>query len=99
MKIQYPIAALVALALVAPAAAEEPCYTTSPALVTVPETPLAPAYYLANDLCQPVVGDGSCLFSIWPYWETNGIPGLQRGDEVRNDVENCVDGTQSDTFY
>ena len=44
-----------------------------------------------NDLCQP-----DCLFSIWLYQESNGIPGLQRGDEV---VDNTCHGMiEADTW-
>jgi hypothetical protein len=41
--------------------------------------------YVVNDLCQtdPV---NPCVFSVWVYQETNGHPGLQRGDEVCQDV-------------
>lgn len=36
--------------------------------------------YVDSDPCQPVVGTGTCTFSIWAYMETNGIDGLQRHD-------------------
>ena len=48
-------------------------------------------YYIDNDLCQP-----ECLFSIWIYNESNGIPGLQRGDEVVDDT--CHGMIESDTL-
>ncbi len=48
-------------------------------------------FYVDNDLCQP-----QCIFSIWSYEETNGIPGLQRGDEVRDDT--CHWMIESDTL-
>lgn len=44
-------------------------------------------------------GDGSadgCLFSIWLYYESNGIPGLQRGDWVVDD--SCHGMIESDSF-
>jgi hypothetical protein len=37
-----------------------------------------------------------CLFSIWVYEETNGIPGAQRGDEVVDDT--CHGMIASDTI-
>lgn len=37
-------------------------------------------YYVDEDCCDP------CLSSIWVYDESNGIPGLQRGDEVHDDT-------------
>jgi hypothetical protein len=49
--------------------------------------------YVDNDFCQL---DG-CSFSLWVYQETNGVAGLQRGDEVENDVDTCTDGTVADT--
>ena len=48
--------------------------------------------YVDNDFCQL---DG-CAFSLWIYQETNQIDGLQRGDEVENDVSNCT-GIAADT--
>lgn len=44
-------------------------------------------------------GGDSCLFSIWTYEESNGIEGLQRGDEVHDDT--CGGTIESDTlaFY
>jgi hypothetical protein len=47
---------------------------------SIPEA-AAGGFYVDNDLCQPV-----CLFSIWIYQESNGIEGLQRGDEVVDDT-------------
>lgn len=37
-----------------------------------------------------------CLFSVWTYTESNDIPGLQRGDEVKDDT--CRGMIQSDTL-
>lgn len=37
-------------------------------------------YYVVSDPCQPLVGDGTCLFSVWMFEEGNGQPGLQRDD-------------------
>lgn len=44
-----------------------------------------PRYYVDNDLC---IGD-ACPISVWIYEESNGRPGLQRGDEVVNDLQGC----------
>lgn len=44
-------------------------------------------FYVINDICQPVVGSGECLFSLWVYEETNGQPGLQRDDEFGEHCE------------
>lgn len=63
--------------------------------------------YVVNDLCQDDEGDegdpndpyddtGACLFSIWTYQESNGLEGLQRGDEQRDDT--CHWMIESDTF-
>ena len=92
MRTLFVLAAIAAIAI--PAHAADPCYTTSPALLTVPDTTgaLGGDIYIDNDLCQ-----FDCTFSIWIYQETNGIPGQQRQDEVRNDVANCDDGTTGDT--
>ncbi len=38
-------------------------------------------WYHVWDHCQP-----DCIYSYWAYEETNGIPGLQRGDEVVDDT-------------
>lgn len=63
--------------------------------------------YVVSDLCQdderdagdpndPYDDRGPCLFAIWLYYETNGIDGLQRGDELRDDT--CHWMIESDTF-
>lgn len=88
---------LAAFALLVPANAEGDCWTTSEAAVTVPGQGLAGDLYLVNDACQPVIGDGSCTFSIWLYQESNGIAGLQRGDEVHTDVAGCPEEIVADT--
>jgi hypothetical protein len=64
------------------------CTTTEPTLTL--ETH-AGTYYVQNDLCQP-----GCLFSVWVYEESNGEPGLQRGDALCNDDGTCCD---SDTIW
>lgn len=54
----------------------------------------AGTFYVVDDPCQPVVGDGTCLFSIWIYEETNHEPGLQR---ECNAFEPCSPDCPSDT--
>lgn len=86
--------ALVPLALLSSAVADHPeCPDESDYTVSTP----AGTYYVVNDLCQI---DGSCLFSVWVYEESNGHPGLQRGDEICSDQGSCdpCAGTQSDTI-
>ena len=89
---------LAALAMLVPAHAADVCYTTSTPTATVPDSTgaLGGDLYVNNDLCQtdPV---SPCVYSIWIYQETNGLPGEQRGDEVQNDVADCTDGTTADT--
>jgi len=46
--------------------------------------------YVDND------NDPRFLFSIWIYMESNGIPGLQRGDQVVDDT--CHDMIEADTI-
>lgn len=89
--------ALAAFALLVPANADGLCYTTSEAAVTVPGQSLVGDLYVVNDACQPVIGDGSCTVSLWIYQESNGIAGLQRGDETHSDVTACTDDTVADT--
>ena len=98
-KMYTALLALAAFALLVPAQATAPCYTTSTPQASIPDVTgqVGGDIYVVNDLCQPVVGDGSCIQSDWVYEESNGISGLQRGDEVQNDVANCTDGTAPDT--
>ena len=42
-----------------------------------------PCYYVDNDACSPECGPG---LNVWIYEESNGWPGLQRGDEVDDDT-------------
>ncbi len=72
------------LTFVTPAIGEACTPTTSE-----PEFDVA-GFYVDNDVCQP-----NCLFSIWIYQESNGIEGLQRGDEVVDDT--CGGMIESDT--
>lgn len=43
--------------------------------------------YWDDDGCQP-----DCLFRLWGYYETNGIPGLQRQDEVEDNTCGTIQG-------
>lgn len=74
--------AVAALGLVVGVAdAEHTCPTTEPtATITAGDA----TFYVINDLCQP-----QCLFSVWIYQETNGIPGLQRCDELGASCSDC----------
>jgi hypothetical protein len=49
---------------------------------------VGPRYY-AEDGAEDCANTGLCFFSIWVYQESNGIDGLQRGDEV---VDNTCGG-------
>ena len=87
------LASCLALAFIAPFAAASHCTTYSTSTtgnghVIIDVFGGAPAHheagvpsYIAIDLCQP-----DCVFSIWLYPESNGIPGLQRGDSVVDDT-------------
>jgi len=79
---------LAALAVALPAGLADHCssYNTSTA-----EFDAIPPYYVDNDLCQP-----GCIYSIWVYEETNGIEGLQRGDEFVDDT--CHGLIEADTI-
>jgi len=50
----------------------------------VPTTSLASVeaadHYVVADACA------GCLVSVWVYQESNGLPGLQRGDHVVDDT-------------
>lgn len=75
-------------------------------MIAIPgsDTALGAQHWVINDICQDddgsgggggYSGGGPCLFSIWLYWESNGIEGLQRGDKVRQD-ETC--GAEPDSI-
>lgn len=55
----------------------------------------AGTYYVVNDLCQL---EGTCLFSVWIYQESNGHPGLQRGGDVCYETCDPCPGVESDTI-
>jgi hypothetical protein len=67
--------------------------TSQPEVDTGTAVPGAPRYYVDNDVIQTA----GPLFSIWVYQESNGLDGLQRGDEV---VDNTCGGAAgiSDTI-
>lgn len=65
--------------------------TSAPEIDTDPLDVTGVRWYFDNDLCQP-----ECLFSMWFYQESNGIPGLQRGDEVKDDT--CHGMIEGDTI-
>lgn len=67
--------------------------TAQPEADTDPAGLGTPRYYVEFFLCD---GSPDCMFSLWVYEETNGIPGLQRGDE---EVDNtCHGAIESDTI-
>lgn len=80
-----PVFALLGVFAVASAMATHDCVPTTSA----PEIDVA-GFYVDNDLCQP------CMWSIWVYQESNGIEGLQRGDEVVDDT--CGGQIPADTI-
>ena len=85
---------LATLSLVAPAAAEACELTTSPALICpagpAPGLPCvetaAAGYYIDEDGCPLLAVVQNCHYSFWVYEESNGIAGLQRDDEIRDDT-------------
>lgn len=81
-----PLALLAAATLLLPSAVAGHCTTWSTSVTdetqVVVEFPVDVVFrYLAIDKCTP-----ECLFSVWVYPEANGIPGLQRADEMRDDT-------------
>lgn len=77
------LVSIIALAL--PAGANGCLPTTS-----TPELDVA-GFYIENDPCQP-----ECMWSFWVYQESNGMDGLQRGDEVKDDT--CGGVIEADTI-
>ena len=73
-------AATLALALAMPAGAEH-CTTYETA---DPEVDVAGQYYFDDDCVAILLCQVEIIFSFWIYEESNGIPGLQRGDEVQD---------------
>ena len=81
---------LAAIAIAIPAGAAH-CTAPNTEAPEVDTTAVGGAHYVDNDLCQP-----ECIFSIWIYEESNGISGLQRGDEVVDST--CHGMIESDTI-
>lgn len=83
---RFPLVLLAASALLLPSAVAGHCTTWSTSVTDdtqiVVEFPADAVFrYLVMDKCAP-----DCLFSVWVYPEANGIAGLQRGDEMRDDT-------------
>lgn len=56
-------------------------WTTREAEQDLNPTGVGPRYYIDHDDC-----DSRCMMSMWVYEESNGVDGLQRGDEVEDDT-------------
>lgn len=84
-RILRPLVAFAIVFLLASFAEAGHCltYSTTPPSLTCYDVPSPEAggYYVDEDCC--VIG---CIFSIWIYQESNGIPGLQRDDEHVDDT-------------
>lgn len=107
MRSTIPAAVLLATLTLAGAAANDaPCWTTTvPDFDTGIDTGFTYSgrgngrYYVdVEQDCESILGRCEDYFP-WtlPYEETNGIPGLQRDDSQRSDVDDCTDGTRGDT--
>lgn len=97
MKTLIPSALMLAALTFAPATVSAACWSTSsPEYDTGVATGISLTggngrYYADNDVCQAFwggVGD-QCLASTWVYEESNGLPGLQRDDDIVSDVRGC----------
>lgn len=76
---------LLALALAGTGAAGHcASWSSTTADVDTCQAGASPCYYVSIDFCQP-----DCHILVWVYEESNGVPGLQRGDEV---VDNTCHG-------
>ena len=89
-----PVLALAALVTLGGGAADSTCWTTSdPAIDTgdvIPPEAGAPRWYVATyPFCNPGGIVPQCHAETWVYEESNGLPGLQRDDEVHSDVWAC----------
>ena len=82
MRTILTLAACLALAIPAGADHCTTYSTASPEITLDPAPGVASRYYWDNDWCQP----GCSIFSFWIYEESNGIDGLQRGDEWVDDT-------------
>lgn len=79
---------IAALTLSLTSANAEHCSSYSTSTPEVDMTHSGSPYYIDNDPCQP-----ECHSSTWIYEESNGISGLQRGDEVVDDTcHGMIDG-------
>lgn len=52
--------------------------------------------YVENELCQPIIGDGTCTFSIWVWMESNGEDGLQGGSRG---IPECGNGPSDTSIF
>jgi hypothetical protein len=88
MRTIFLIATAFLLAIPGNALAAECSNTEYRPLVTIqdPLNVVGGDLFVVNDFCQL---DG-CTFSIWIYQESNGIIGLQRGDEGECIPHACV---------
>lgn len=79
----FLLPAVVAVSLLAPAAADhcQSYHTTTPTLwCGAASFPGDHPVYVDDDCCP------ECLYYVWIYQESNGIPGLQREDEIVDDT-------------
>lgn len=86
----YVFLVLAASVALAPMALGSHCTTYSTSLPEydtklVSEATGQPRLY-ADDDCFPLVACWDVFFSFWIYEESNGIDGLQRGDEWQDDT-------------
>lgn len=83
---------LLALALVGTGAADHcESWSSTEADAQTCEAGASPCYYVSIDFCQP-----DCHILVWVYEESNGLEGLQRGDEVVDDT--CHEMVRPDTI-
>lgn len=83
------ILALVLFLAAGGAASHNYCEMTT----STPEADTGPGparFYIDNDPCA------GCNFSLWIYMESNGVDGLQRGDDTKDDT--CGGEYPSDTI-
>lgn len=76
-----PVLALTALALLSVSARADHCESWES---SVPEVDLVGEYYVDQDCFYGCVTD--TMPALWIYEETNGLGGLQRGDEHVDDT-------------
>lgn len=79
------LAAMLSLSTFA-AAADCEMTTSSPEFDTDPMgAGVGPRFYVDDD-SDRCARTGLCVISIWVYEESNGVDGLQRGDEIVDDT-------------